>query len=443
MAEHDRTLAIIGDGHAAAALLIQLEKSGHDPAEITVIGDGGLGRGKAYGARSPHYRLNVRAELMKMFPDDDGFPSWAAEHANDPAAETTAGAFYRRSDFARYSTALLDQCRGAEAWHHRKARAIGLERDGTGWTIRTSDGKAINAHRVVLASGNPDAAPRFPISADAEGMITRQLWPGTWPEGLAPSAKVAIIGGGLTAMDCLLTLEQEGHHGNIELVTPGGMLPPVQADWEEAEAIETGPIDTASDLLALFRRHLPPTPWQSPQWQTAFEALRICLPSIWPTMPRRERIRALQRLSRFWQLARYRAAPQTTAAAAALAETGQLSCHADRVIAIDTDAEMARLQLRSGASLNADRVLIATGAGRDRLIDAGIANGLFPAGMRGLETDQNHRVFGANWSALPGLYAIGPQTAFARGDVVGATTISKEAASLTEQLMDPIKEPGP
>ena len=72
-------LCIIGSGYSAAALLLHLEARGAPMNGVTVIGPQALGTGQAFGCVNDDFRLNVRAELMQVWPDDPGhFANWAA-----------------------------------------------------------------------------------------------------------------------------------------------------------------------------------------------------------------------------------------------------------------------------------------------------------------------------------------------------------------------------
>ena len=65
-------LCIIGSGYSAAALLLHLEARGAPMDNLTVIGPQALGAGQAFGCVNDDFRLNVRAELMQVWPDDPG-----------------------------------------------------------------------------------------------------------------------------------------------------------------------------------------------------------------------------------------------------------------------------------------------------------------------------------------------------------------------------------
>ena len=88
-------LCIIGSGYSAAALLLHLEARNTPMDGVVVIGPQALGAGQAFGCVNDDFRLNVRAELMQVWPDDPGhFASWAAKNiTTDRDANTDVGAF--------------------------------------------------------------------------------------------------------------------------------------------------------------------------------------------------------------------------------------------------------------------------------------------------------------------------------------------------------------
>ena len=106
----DQKILIIGSGFAAAANLIHLVEAGIKPSQITIVGPGQLGRGNAYGCDDDDFRLNVRANLMWIWPDRrDDFGNWAKTHIKDDKdAMRHSGIFYRRRDFGRYVASCVD-----------------------------------------------------------------------------------------------------------------------------------------------------------------------------------------------------------------------------------------------------------------------------------------------------------------------------------------------
>ena len=102
-------ICIIGSGFSAAAMLLHLDDKGVDCSTVTVIGHGELGSGQAFGCVHQDFRLNVRAELMRVWPERPlEFTHWARERiTDDPDAASDVGHFYRRRDFAVYMAEQL------------------------------------------------------------------------------------------------------------------------------------------------------------------------------------------------------------------------------------------------------------------------------------------------------------------------------------------------
>ena len=150
----------------AAALLLHLDDKGVDGRRITIIGRGELGTGQAFGCVNDDFRLNVRAELMRVWPDRPlEFTHWARERiTDDPEAASEAGDFYRRRDFAVYMTEQLDQRAGTKSARRVEAEAVALTPHRAGWQVALDDGSFVCADQVVLATGNP--SPDWPFRGD-------------------------------------------------------------------------------------------------------------------------------------------------------------------------------------------------------------------------------------------------------------------------------------
>lgn len=414
-------------------LIWHLSQSGMEMQRIAIFGKGLPGYGKAYGGAHPDLRLNVRDSLMNVTLDDGlQFADWARKNLNDPGAASPEGAFYRRRDFGRFVEQLIKDPLN-NGVHTEQKLVTGLTAMAEGfWQIKTQDSVA-TARRVVLATGNPEPLPPFAIP---EADVITSPWQGDWPEQISADDEIVIIGAGLTAMDALLILNNMGHQGPVRLVSPVAALPPKQAAWEEMDAVIWPRIETASQFFRFWRENLPDQNWETRIWQEHFEALRVGLSPAWQRMPAKARMRASAWLSRWWQPARYRAAPQTHAAAMNMIANDQLSIIADRATAVERNSDRLEIKLGQHAPINADKALLAIGAGRDPLVDGLGRDGLLAPDRIGIEIDRTQGVIGKDGTAIKGLYAVGPQTAFSRGDIIGATGVSREARTMAHHLME-------
>lgn len=440
MREAKPELAIIGDGYTAAVSVIHLLDQGIAASRILVIGPDRLGEGKAYGARHGDFRLNVRDSLMMIIPKDDrDFPTWAERELDDPAALTAAGAFYRRGDFARYLRQRLDTALAGQSLPRIRQQATRLQHlGGDGWQISTSDGRTEQARAVMLATGNP--APRWPVAPDPaipQERLVAAPWRGDWLGKIEQSGKnatICLVGGGLTAMDAILAIRNSGHQGQINMIIPGGKLPPAQTAWRQAEAIQWPKIGNAADFLAFMRHHLGRKTLSDsdddPSWQSRFEALRINISAAWQALPDAEKTRLMQRLGPLWSRYRFRAAPQTATAADAMLNSGQLQLHDGFLGKLTWQHNQICITDHKGTSHHADLVVNCTGMGKDKLLHQLLADGLIQGDALGLApaVTSDGRIIDGSGRPMADFHAIGPLTRGSIGDIVGASSTARMAA---------------
>ncbi|MGC6520767.1 MAG: FAD/NAD(P)-binding protein [Candidatus Puniceispirillaceae bacterium] len=435
-------LCIIGSGYSAAALLLHLDAQGAELDNTTVVGPERLGAGQAFGCVNGDFRLNVRADLMQLWPDDPNhFARWASIHvADDPDAATPIGPFHRRRDFASYVAQELAARPGVSAVRHIQNTAVALVSSKNEWEVTLADGSTVKAGQVVLATGNPP--PRWPFQkqiADSSTLI-RVPWRGDWHQQVTQQARVVIIGSGLTALDAVHTLRLHGHKGAIRLVAPDGLLPPVQTDWQDADPLVWPETPSAAKFLRFMRDVTgDDIRWEETEWQRRFESLRVNVSSAWQTLPATEQSRLMRRFGWLWSLTRFRAGPQAHGSAMALLESGQLEMITDMVTAIDTNNDRSHLvRLAGGDSLAADAVVNCSGAGRDPLVcrlledDVAMPHETF-AGRPALSPDM--ALLRADGTAHDNLFGVGPMTAHVAGDVLGSASIARQARRLATHLM--------
>jgi len=459
----DQNILIIGSGFAAAANLIHLVEAGIKPSQITIIGPGQLGAGNAYGCDDDDFRLNVRANLMWIWPDRrDDFGNWAKIHIkNDKGAMRHSGIFYRRRDFRRYVANCLDAALAKAGGqdnaitHYPQIVTKLSKADQGGWQAECEDGRLIKADLVLLATGNPPPQWPCPIHGvmaplpDHANRLVQNPWNGRWLDHMPAQSRLAIIGGGLTALDAITALARRNHQGPIFLLAPHGSLPPEQADWVKHCPPSWPDAPRPSKILHRFRSYLPDLPTEDAAWQQAFEELRIDINQQWQALSDGDRRRLMRRLGWLWSRYRYRAAPQTIAAANRLQQTGILEiCHA-RLGAIHLqaggDETSLRLDLhdaKTGARhLTVDHVINCTGVGHDPLLANLVADGIGvpDAFGHGLRVNHHNEVIDPDGDAMATLLLVGPAMASSLGDVVAASEISlagmRVAARLANQIL--------
>ncbi|MGB1683547.1 MAG: FAD/NAD(P)-binding protein [Arenicellales bacterium] len=431
-------LVIVGSGFAAAAAVVHLVDRGIPCRSLTVIGPATLGTGQAYGCVSPFFRLNVRPDIQRLWPDQpDHFPQWANQHITDPKAHTPVGPFYRRSDFARYVADQLKRLPDYQELEQIHRRITHIRPSDGRWILTADDQSNRSADRVVLATGNPD--PQWPadIETPEEPTLIRVPWRGDWLEDVDPGSAVCLVGSGLTAMDALYALSENGHRGPIYLLSPFGLLPPVQLDWKTIPAVDWPEVKTALEFIRVMRHALGDDQWLERRWQERFEALRIGISLAWQRLPVNERLKLMRRLGWLWSLQRFRASPQTVEAAERMIKRGQLvTIKASMTGLAASRAKQWMIALSNGRSLSCETIINCTGAGRDALIDQLVENRIVGKlnGAGAPSVNARQEAVAPDGTPLKTLFVIGASTGLALGDVVGSTSIARQAARLTDTV---------
>ena len=435
-------LVIIGDGFAAAVSAIHLLRKGIPADALTIIGAGSLGKGNAYGCVSPSFRLNVREDLPIVFSEDPlHFARWAAANIDDPEAKTSAGFFYRRADFGRYVAELIAAEVGFEKIQRIAIKATRLNQAHDGlWKLGTADGGLFYAEKVIIATGNSPPTWPCPVKTElgeqADPQLIENPWTGQYLAAIQLEEHVVLLGGGLTALDAIYALAEQGHRGRITIVGPRPLFPPTQAQWSRQKQPNWPEKLSPAKLVRFMRQYLPSAPTTSTEWQCAWEELRPNLNAIWQQFTPHQRQSLFKRLGWAWSLYRFRASPQTIKAYEQLRANHQIQFAVGRAKQVERSKGTITVQLNNGQRIQADRIVNCTGVGPDLFLNRMIADAMAipdPLG-HAIGVNTNLNVIKPNRQAWNNLWMLGPATMGSLGDVVAASAISKQAEELAFQI---------
>ena len=435
-------LVIIGDGFAAAVSAIHLLRKGIPADSLTIIGAGSLGKGNAYGCVSPSFRLNVREDLPIVFSEDPlHFARWAEANIDDPEAKTSAGFFYRRADFGRYVAELIAAEVGFEKIQRipSKVTCLSQAHDGL-WKLGIADGGIFFAEKVIIATGNSPPTWPCPVKTELGEQIYPRLienpWTGQYLAAIQPEEHVVLLGGGLTALDAIYALAEQGHRGRITIVGPRPLFPPTQAQWARQKQPNWPEKLSPAKLVRFMRQYLPSAPTTSTEWQCAWEELRPNLNAIWQQFTPHQRQSLFKHLGWAWSLYRFRASPQTIKAYEQLRANHQIQFAVGRAKQVECSKGAITVQLNNGQRIQADRIVNCTGVGADLFLNRMIADAMAipdPLG-HAIGVNTNLNVIKPNRQAWNNLWMLGPATMGSLGDVVAASAISKQAEELAYQI---------
>lgn len=457
-------LAILGGGFTGAAFAVHFLRAYPHAVEIAIFEPRAeLGQGVAYGTDSVLHRINVPSDKMFVFDEDrEDFSRWmqsSGRRASDPAGETGDGDHYSlRRDFGAYMSWLLDRTvadHGPECrLRHYRTDAENVERlaGGTFW-ITGADGAVVAADAVLICASH--AAPAFPWQGDMDeslpGLVVNPWAPGAL-DGLPLDGDAFIIGTGLTMADMVVSLDAAGHKGSILAVSRRGLVPSEQGEFASGFDLfgDREPPRTALGLLRLVRWRANELTRSGRAWHAAVDALRWDLPRFWSTLPVSERARLVRHLRAYWDVHRYRMAPQVAGRLARDRAGGRFAIAAGRIDRIGHDGKGFWIDWRPRGSdpakppgrSRASVVINCTGPGanparsRNPLFRSLIGNGLAapdPLGI-GLDVTADGTALDPQGRSVRRLLVAGPLARGRFGETMGVPDASANARMVAEQL---------
>jgi uncharacterized NAD(P)/FAD-binding protein YdhS len=453
-------IAIIGGGFTGAAFAIHAARAFPGALEFHLVEPSAdIGRGIAYGATDPMHRINVPSGKMSLFPQDrDHATRWFFEQGvlpgNGTAGDADGNYYVPRWSYGSYVgdvlRATLREVGPRLALFHHRSHAQDVSRQGEAWSIRLRDGSALQTDLVMLSLGHAAPRPSFAISAAARDRpdLVLDPWRKDALAALDRSNTVLLVGTGLTMADMVETLVSAGQSAPMTAVSRHALLALPHGQFREDIDFLGDDLlpPTAIALLRLARRRTRQAMSQRLGWQPVTDALRFQLKRLWPALPKGERLMIIRRLLPFWEVHRFRVAPQPHATVSRALASGLLTVEKAGVIAVDAaHGSLVATLRRHGGSVEARRfgsIVLCTGPDRDlsrnplvgNLVLSGLAR-LDEVGL-GLDVDGDCRVIDGNGRTSATLRALGPMTRGTFGEMTGAPDITRHVVELVGRMRE-------
>ena len=483
-------VTVVGAGFTGASAAVQLVRRSSVPLAITLVEPRPEpGRGLAYSATDPDHRLNATAQSHSMLPELPlHFAQWCeAERLfeQDPQALWTASAaFARRADYGRYLAHTVQaHAQGAangSTISHLRALALDVQRSGSTVLTHTDSGITLASRMLLLATGNaePRLQPPFdPALAHHPSVLANPLDTARL-HGLAPHARVLMVGSGLTALDVASTLLRQGHSGGITVVSrrglrprpqppevliaplPGAIPPPaltplarLMADLP-AYVSQSSAAPTVLAWTRALRRRMAELQARGLSWQAGFDELRDVVWRAWPLLPPAQQRRFLRRLRTWYDVHRFRSPPMNDRVVDQAIADGRITYRAARVRSVQVDAHGLGVQVALSApgqdavSSEAYDVVIncsgldpSSGVRAHPLLQRLQGQGWLRPDACGLgfAVDANCSAIAADGQAQPWLRLFGPPTAGSFGDPLGALFIAAQIHRALPDLLSALE----
>jgi uncharacterized NAD(P)/FAD-binding protein YdhS len=393
---------------------------------------------------------------MSLVPDDpEHFLRWLLRDGeierDQDSVWRNGDIFPRRHVFGRYVAEQLAPFVETGAVRHIRDWVRGVRRnsDSRDWTVFTSD-QTIAADMVVLAMTHP--SPDVPAAlmplADARGFVA-DVYAQAALASIAPGAVVLIIGSGLTSADSVAELDRRGHRGRILTVSRHGLRSRGHPDMRGVPFGDfiSAPASTALQLLRRIRSVLATADAAGVNWQSVFDQLRLQGPVLWSALAPDERTRLVRRLRAFWDVHRFRIAPQVEAVLDRRRAEGTFHNLAASLVASSHDGDRLAVSLRRRGqrqidTQHFDTVINTTGPAHGKALQINPAlRSLADAGLiridrhgLGIETGIDNRAIGPDGNPLHGLYVAGPLARGTFGELMGLPEVARHAQAVASEI---------
>ncbi|MGU3307647.1 FAD/NAD(P)-binding protein [Pseudomonas sp. M5A4_2d] len=331
---------IIGGGLSGTMLAVQLLRLPGQRHILVIEPRAELGRGEAYSAVELGHTLNGNAARMSVDPDNaDDLAQWLTGYLDAggwPQAHQQpvpiSELFPPRGIFGLYAQQRLAEATAlsASTVEHIRAEVVDLIVDETSTRLTLDNGQQLRGAYAVLATGMFPAARTPQTESSGLNAAAVDPWDVQAMTRIDPQSTVLIIGSGLTMVDAVVSLEQAGHRGPIEIFSRHGLLPHVRRQppsWEDFLAADPS-LRSPRQLLREVRRQCRIAQAQGIDWQAPLDTVRAHIGRLWSQAGEREKRQFVRHVRPWWESHHHRSPPLSAQLVARLQEEGRLRIQA-------------------------------------------------------------------------------------------------------------------
>ena len=450
---------IIGGGLSGTMLAVQLLRLPGTRRILVIEPRAELGRGEAYSAVELGHTLNGNAARMSVDPDNaDDLTQWLTDYIagggwpeSDQQHVPISELFPPRGIFGLYAQQRLAQAKALSTSivEHIRAEGVDLQVDAASTLLTLDNGEQVRGTFAVLATGMFPAA-RTPLT-DSSGMNAAALdpWDVQAMAQLDPQSTVLIIGSGLTMVDAVVSLEQAGHRGPIEIFSRHGLLPHVRRQppsWDDFLAADHG-LRRPRQLLREVRRQCRIALDQGIDWQAPLDTVRVHIARLWNQASEREKRQFVRHVRPWWESHHHRSPPLSAQLVARLQEEGRLRIRAASfkglvpsdegvAIAVRHRGEPGLTRVSGAALINSSGIEYDWRRVARPLPQQLLKRGLIQPGplALGIAADAAGAVLDAQGQASQRLFAMGPPLRGMWWESTAVTDVALQAKALATKL---------
>lgn len=312
-----KKIGIIGGGFTGMMTAVHLMQQSA-ACEVTIFNDEEtFGRGIAYNPYSDKHLLNVITSKMSAYPGNaDHFLDWVMEQPEfmDKDRKLIANAFMPRGVFGKYlmhvwETAVYNsdgKCVISKIF----SQVTGLDVNDSFVSLTLDNGAQMEFDYCVVTSGNN--VPRNPRIKSPQFYDSPNYFQNPWKEksvlGLTDKP-VLIVGNGLTMVDTVLSLMEQGFKGQIYSISPNGfnILPHRHIGMKYSKMAEEISMNmTLLELVSLANKHIKIAREYGVSAEPVIDSFRPYTQKLWHNFTDREKSTFMGRLRHLWGATRHR-----------------------------------------------------------------------------------------------------------------------------------------
>lgn len=379
-----KKIGIIGGGFTGTMTAVQLIRKSTSPIGIFIINEREtFNTGIAYNPYSKKHLLNVATGRMSAFASDpDHFLNWVMkrEDYRDSDTSVVASAFLPRKVYGEYIVSIWEEAVREAASKNISLRVIesvvlDTEEDSTGITLILDNGEQLRVDECVLSTGNH--IPRNPNIENPAFYSSNRYYRNPWQkESVLNTDKkkpVLIVGNGLTMVDTVLGLLEQGFDGEIYAISPNGfnILPHRHGGLKYTHFVDELPEQVnLFDLLKLVHKHIRKVRDYGVSAEPIIDSIRPHTQRIWKQFSEKDKHLFMARLRHLWGVARHRIPLHTHDKIQNLRIEGKLHVRAGNLrnfVETDNGVMVTYLDKKEGAvkTLEVSRVINCTGPETD------------------------------------------------------------------------------
>jgi uncharacterized NAD(P)/FAD-binding protein YdhS len=314
-----KSIAIIGAGFSGTMTAVHLLRNATGPITIYLIdGKETFSKGIAYTPYSKTHLLNVPAGKMSAFASEgDHFLNWLTKHKNylNIKRDILSKSFIPRYIYGKYLEniwgEILKNNNPNTSVNIIHAMVQNLEIVSGKYFLSLSNGKMINADVCVVATGNH--LPRNPLiknnSFYNSDNYFQNPWDGKSVKEVDGKCPLLIVGNGLTMVDTVTALLENGFSNTIHSISPNGFnILPHRFLGTNYTALVDELTDDASlfDIVSLFNKHIKIVRQFGLSAEPIIDSIRPYTQSIWQRLTLQEKQIFMSRFRHLWGVARHR-----------------------------------------------------------------------------------------------------------------------------------------